>query len=112
MCEYCGRPIVAVTAGRPRRYCTAACRQRAYRSRALAADARERIELGQLALQLRDNADRLLLLAQGWQPPDGADPVDSVLTDTVRLATELAARGHVLRSDEGGHETPAPRSPE
>ncbi|RLK54614.1 hypothetical protein CLV68_5647 [Actinokineospora cianjurensis] len=112
VCEYCGRPLVVAGAGRPRRYCTAACRQRAYRSRAVAAEVRERIELGQLALQLRDNADRLLLLSQGWQPPDGTDPLDALLTETVHLATELAQRGHVLGGYETGHETPIPRSPD
>ncbi|GAA2971551.1 hypothetical protein GCM10010483_14600 [Actinokineospora diospyrosa] len=112
VCEYCGRALVVAGAGRPRRYCTAACRQRAYRSRAIAAEVRERIELGQLALQLRDNADRLLLLSQGWHPPDGTDNLDDLLSTTVRLATELSHRGHVLGSDETGHETPLPRSPD
>ncbi|GLW92680.1 hypothetical protein [Actinokineospora globicatena] len=98
--------------GRPRRYCTAACRQRAYRSRAVAAEVRERIELGQLALQLRDKADRLLLLSQGWQPPDGTDPLDGLLAETAHLATELSRRGHILGGYETGHETPIPRSPD
>ncbi|MBM7772030.1 hypothetical protein JOD54_002234 [Actinokineospora baliensis] len=112
VCEYCGRPLVVAGAGRPRRYCTAACRQRAYRGRAIAAEVRARIELGQLALQLRDNADRLLLLSQGWHPPDGTDNVDDLLTTTVRLATELQRHGYLLGSDETSHETPLPRSPD
>lgn len=33
-CEACGEPVPRPTTGRPRRYCSHACRQRAYRRRA------------------------------------------------------------------------------
>jgi AcrR family transcriptional regulator len=35
-CEVCGRPVVSSTRGRPRRYCSHACRERAYRMRVAA----------------------------------------------------------------------------
>jgi hypothetical protein len=84
------------TAGRPRRYCSAACRQAAYRSRELAAAAIDRTAMAALAIRLRDNADQLWLLSQGWAPPEGRDGVslDTLLTDTIAIAEEMAVRRH------------------
>jgi|GEM_PF-6996332 len=39
-CEWCGKPVTAAATGRRARYCSAACRQRAYRERRRHRDAR------------------------------------------------------------------------
>jgi hypothetical protein len=85
-------------AGRPRRYCSAACRQAAYRSRGLAAVANDRTALAALAVRLRDNADQLWLISQGWAPPGGRDgaTLDTLLTDTVAVTEEMVRRGQAL----------------
>jgi hypothetical protein len=98
-CQNCGTEMSVVDLGRPKRYCSPACRQAAYRSRTLAAATGERVAMAALAVQLRDNADRLWLLSQGWAPPGGQDGVALVtlLTETVEVAVEMARRGHALR---------------
>ena len=94
-CQNCGTEIPVVHVGRPRRYCSAACRQAAYRSRAVAATAGDRTALAALAVRLRDNADQLWLISQGWSPP-GGPVLDALLTETVEVADEMARRGHAL----------------
>ncbi|WP_424186368.1 hypothetical protein ACOBQX_00770 [Actinokineospora sp. G85] len=93
-CAECGRSNPRPATGRPRLYCSAACRQRAYRGRAAGRPpARPRADLVELALRLRANADQLALLASGWTPPPGAAELalDRLLDDTVRIATRLSA---------------------
>ena len=99
-------------AGRPRRYCSAACRQAAYRSRGFAATASDRTALAALAVRLRDNADQLWLISQGWTAPRGHDgaTLDSLLTDTVAVAEEMARRGQAL--GDGTRDDNPPSSPD
>jgi hypothetical protein len=97
-CQNCGTDIPTATVGRPRRYCTAACRQAAYRSRAEAATTADRKAIMALAAQLRDNADRLWLISQGWSPPGGTT-LDTLATETVAVAEELARRTHPTRNE-------------
>lgn len=56
-CEECGRPLDVFKAGRPSRYCSSACRQRAYRRRK--------------AVKLPDD----MLAARRWVAADGKRPV-------------------------------------
>jgi hypothetical protein len=97
-CQNCGTEMPMGDLGRPRRYCSAACRQAAYRSRTLATATGERMAMVTLAGRLRDNADRLWMLSQGWVPPSGQDGVALVtlLTETVEVAEEMARRGRAL----------------
>lgn len=108
----CGTGIAVANVGRPRRYCSAACRQAAYRSRALAAATGNRTAMAALAVRLRDNADKLWLLSQGWVPPGGhGDPaLDTLLTETVATAVELARRGRA--GGDGTRDASAPGSPD
>jgi hypothetical protein len=47
--------------------------------------------MAELAARLRDNADQLWLISQGWSPP-GAIALDVLLAETVAVAEELARR--------------------
>jgi hypothetical protein len=51
-----------------------------------------------LALRLRDNADRLWLISQGWVPAEGCreDAVEALLAETVAVVEEMTHRGHAL----------------
>ncbi|MBP2324798.1 hypothetical protein JOF56_005183 [Kibdelosporangium banguiense] len=96
-CLSCGTEIQVANSGRPRRYCSAACRQAAYRARALVAAAADRTALAELAVRLRDNADRLWLISQGWSPPGDGTALDTLLTDTVAVAEEMFRLGDGMR---------------
>lgn len=48
-------------------------------------------DLGALAALVRDQAEVLRLVCQGWHPPEG-DAVRMLLADTAALASELAIR--------------------
>lgn len=91
ICEQCGTRFAAADTGRPRRYCSARCRQRAYRAREVARTGLDPNDeaLGALARRIRDNADRLWLFSQGWHPPTG-ETLARLAEDTARLAQELA----------------------
>jgi hypothetical protein len=62
-----------------------------------------------LAGRLRDNADQLWLISQGWAPPGGHDgaALDTLLTETVAVAEEMARRVQAL-SDETRNVSPPP----
>lgn len=47
--------------------------------------------MAELAGRLRDNADQLWLISQGWSPP-GATALDALLTETVAVVEEMARR--------------------
>jgi hypothetical protein len=103
ICLQCQRILEPAASGRPRRYCSAACRQRAYRQRARAA-AQDEDGIVALARHLRDNADRLWVLAQGWHPPpedQGPASLAQLAVDTARLATRLADLDHQLSPEPG-----------
>jgi hypothetical protein len=91
ICLQCHMVLEPAPSGRPRLYCSASCRQRAYRQRSRTA-MHDGGELLALARNLRDNAERLLLLAQGWQPPDESSPASltQLAADTAILAARLA----------------------
>jgi hypothetical protein len=55
--------------------------------------AADRTALAELAVRLRDNADQLWLISQGWSPPGGGSALCSLLTDTVAVAEEMARLG-------------------
>ena len=98
-CRMCGRPVPASGTGRPRLYCSPACRQRAYRGRRSIIGHRDVFgRLGILAGQLRENADLIALLATGWAPPAEVDGVTltRLLADTDHLATQLREAGALL----------------
>lgn len=100
-CRNCENEIPAAGAGRPRRYCSAACRQAAYRTRVSAATARNLGAMAALAIRLRDNADRLWLISQGWVPAEGGreDAVETLLAETAAVVEEMAALGDEARDD-------------
>ncbi|HEX4703171.1 MAG TPA: hypothetical protein VH352_13655 [Pseudonocardiaceae bacterium] len=104
-CRICGRPIPAGGTGRPRLYCSPACRQRAYRGRRAVAEhpAGAVGVLGSVAGQLRENADLIVLLCTGWAPPADADGVTlaRLLADTDHLATQLRELGALLTDSDG-----------
>ena len=91
ICLQCHTVLEPAPSGRPRLYCSASCRQRAYRQRIRAAP-HDEDELLALARHLRDNAERLLLLAQGWHPPEESSPASltQLAADTAVLAARLA----------------------
>lgn len=93
----CGTEVRVASSGRPRRYCSAACRQAAYRARTLVAAAEDRTALAELAVRLRDNADRLWLISQGWTSPGDGYALNSLLTDTVAVAEEMFRLGDGMR---------------
>jgi hypothetical protein len=111
-CRNCGNDIAAAGAGRPRRYCRAACRQAAYRTRASEAAARDRGALAALAVRLRDNADRLWLISQGWAPAEGRpeDAVEALLAEAVAVVGEMTGQGRV--TGDGIRDDPPPGSPD
>jgi hypothetical protein len=115
ICLQCQKIIEPAASGRPRRYCSPACRQRAYRRRARAS-AKDEDGIVALARHLRDNADRLWLLAQGWhRPPEDREPasLSQLAADTARLAKRLAELEHDAPAgrDESRDETRGPASP-
>jgi hypothetical protein len=63
-CEGCGRRFARAATGRPRRWCSAACRQRAYQDRVRGADA---LDVEDRLVEARDAlavaSDRLAVLA-------------------------------------------------
>ena len=87
-CAHCGAPLAVAASGRPRRYCSAACRQRSYRERVAG---RTALDLGALAALVRDRAELLRLVCQGWHPPDGG-AVRALFADTAVLTAELSVR--------------------
>jgi hypothetical protein len=89
--------VRVASSGRPRRYCSAACRQAAYRERTQAAASADRTALAELATRLRDNADRLWLISQGWTPPGDGTALNSLLTDTITVAEEMFRLGDGTR---------------
>jgi hypothetical protein len=108
-CRNCGTVVPVANVGRPRQYCSAACRQAAYRSREHAEAAGDRTAMAALAVRLRDNADQLWLISQGWAPPDGV-VLDTLLSETVALADELARRGGAPA--DGRRDASPPASPD
>jgi hypothetical protein len=95
ICLQCQRILEPAASGRPRRYCSSACRQRAYRQRGRAA-AQDEDGIVALARHLRENVERLWLLAQGWHPPPddlGPGSLTALAADTARLASRLAELG-------------------
>jgi hypothetical protein len=108
ICLQCHTALEPAASGRPRRYCSARCRQRAYRLRARVA-AQDTDGLVALARHLRDNVDRLWMLAQGWHPPpDEPGPVSipDLAADTAHVAARLAELDQVrLPKQRNGDET-------
>lgn len=93
LCLQCHAPLEPAASGRPRLYCSARCRQRAYRERSRTATGDDGGELFTLARHLRDNVDRLWMLAQGWHPPPddhGLASIPDLAADTAQLAARLA----------------------
>lgn len=99
-CENCGTELSVVHIGRPRRYCSAACRQAAHRLRMLS-PASEHAAMSALAVRLRDNADQLWLIIQGWTPPSdqGGAALDALLADTIAVAEEMSAGARHPRNE-------------
>ncbi|MFI9005607.1 hypothetical protein ACIGNX_00050 [Actinosynnema sp. NPDC053489] len=89
-CQQCGRALTAPTTGRPRRYCSSACRQRAFRARRSAERSAGALpgQLEAVAAQLRDNAEVIRFLARGWTPVDA----DVSLVDLIQATAELTER--------------------
>ncbi|TQM78894.1 hypothetical protein FHX81_1180 [Saccharothrix saharensis] len=89
-CQQCRTEFAASATGRPRLYCSSACRQRAFRARrdvertAVALPG----QVEALAVALRDNAEVIRFLARGWTP---VEP-DVSLPDLLRTTAELAER--------------------
>ncbi len=92
-CRECGTPLTKTGAGRPRLYCSASCRQRAYRHRLHPTGVEGAKQLPTVATRLKDTVDRLWLHSLGWQPPEtkSADSVFfQLLNETVRLTALVA----------------------
>jgi hypothetical protein len=90
--------------GRPRLYCSPACRQRAYRGRRAVVGHPDGAVgvLGALAGQLRENAELIVRLATGWVPPAEVDGVTLVrlLADTDHVAAQLREVGALLADEQ------------
>ncbi|GLX02940.1 hypothetical protein [Microtetraspora sp. NBRC 16547] len=101
-CEGCGAPLQRAGTGRPARYCSQACRQRAYRARkapetAIAAPSTAPIApdhpayrlAGDVAQAVRRAADAISL---GLGAGAALDQARAALTDLARLADEAVPR--------------------
>jgi hypothetical protein len=90
--------------GRPRLYCSPACRQRAYRGRRAVVGHPDGVfgVVGALAGQLRENAELIVRLATGWVPPAEVDGVTlaRLLADTDHLAAQLREVGALLADEQ------------
>ena len=104
-CRRCGAPLPDAGNGRPRLYCSPACRQRAYRARrAVVAHPGAAAEaLAALAAALRDDAELILLLSRGWTAPDDSRDltVDALVRDAMRLVGRLAELNDLRRDSDG-----------
>lgn len=96
-CRQCRGEFEARATGRPRLYCSAACRQRAFRARRLTERSATALpgQLEALAVELRDNAEVIRFLARGWSP---LEPGPS-LAELIEVTAEVAERLREL----GGH---------
>lgn len=95
-CRQCRKELTARITGRPRLYCSAACRQRAFRVRRLNEAAALPGELDALAAELRDNAEAIRFLARGWSPPEPGPSLAELIQDTADVAERLRELGDDL----------------
>ena len=89
-CAWCGRPFErSAGAGRPRRYCKRACRQRDYEARRRASErGLDEDELIITRTELNELRDRLFVLSETVKDVE-ADLTDDAADDERRLLTVL-----------------------
>ena len=97
-CQECRQEFPARSTGRPRLYCSPACRQRAFRARRLGERSALALprQLEALAVELRDNAEVIRFLARGWAPPGADVSLADLIAATADVADRLRELGGSL----------------
>jgi hypothetical protein len=97
-CQQCRREFTARTTGRPRRYCSSACRQRAFRARRHTEESAAGLpgEVEALAVELRDKAEIIRFLIRGWAAPEPGVPLMDLIQTTADVAERLRELGSRL----------------
>lgn len=94
ICPQCARRFDNEPLGRRRVYCSAACRQRAYRQRSAVHNNPEilRESVRTAASAIREYGSVIVLLTEGWSPPEhlaGHHRIDHLVADIEHLAGKL-----------------------
>ncbi|WP_367128885.1 hypothetical protein [Saccharothrix sp. HUAS TT1] len=97
-CQECRQEFAARTTGRPRLYCSSACRQRAFRARRLGERSARALpgQVEALAVELRDNAEVIRFLVRGWAPPEPGTSLADLIAATADVADRLRELGGSL----------------
>ncbi|MCC8249160.1 hypothetical protein [Saccharothrix luteola] len=104
-CQQCRKEFAERSTGRPRRYCSSACRQRAFRARRVSERSAVALpgQVEALAAELRDNAEVIRFLARGWTPVEPEMSLSDLIETTADLAERLRELGGRLADAPSGH---------
>jgi hypothetical protein len=110
-CQQCRKEFAGRSTGRPRLYCSPACRQRAFRARQVVERSAVALpgQVEALAVELRDNAEEIRFLARGWTPVEPDVSLPDLIQATAALAERLRDLGGRLADALPGTELRNPR---